>query len=205
MAIHPNLFGCPSGCVRVLGPPYCAMGGANSTQNIPCRPPVQHRKEDCFEHCKSEFGGKNLASCPSFCGFGGACCRHQSPNNDSGACAIGLSPSAFGGSGVYTSQIGCEGVHCCVTRGPWCINGIVSDPMDDNWYQKRDMRKGCCNKTCGVCMGRGCSDRAPGCCHKDMLERVCVGPEDVACVIPAEGGIYSKLPFFPVTSFLTVD
>ena len=49
-------------------------------------------------------------------------------------------------------------------------------------------RRVCCNATCGLCGGRGCSSRpggAPQCCMPAILRtgRVCESRADVACIL----------------------
>lgn len=201
---QPANFGCPAGCRRVDGKPYCVDAHSKKKEGpVPCRAPVQHRKESCFQACwaathhsasggTTESGAKVHGPCDAFCGKGGACCRHleETLPGDVGACAVGnpkLEQHAWA-----KSRLGCEGEHCCVAKGPWCVDGILGAVDQDS--MKAGVRTMCCDsacKSCGIDNEVNCTLSKPGCCPSDILRlrRVCVGPKDVNCVVMVDGGI----------------
>lgn len=198
-------FGCPAGCRRVSGKPYCVAQKSKKASPSPCRAPVQHRRESCFQGCwaashhvgsigTTESGAKVHAACDGFCGHGGACCKHleEMLPSDAGACAVG-NPKVEAHAWAK-SRLGCEGEHCCVAKGPWCTQGITG--AVDKESMQAGVRTMCCSgkcKSCGIDQEEGCKDRGEGCCPSDILKsrRVCVGPKDTDCVVMVDGGIPS--------------
>ena len=199
-APNKNLFVCPAGCDRVRGAPFCIMLDPRGSRSVPCRPPLEHRKEACFQACwasthrhpmMSEDAAAHLsADCPGFCGYGGACCKHNDDAvaADGGACLVGAKEDQ-----TKKNVLGCTGEHCCVTRGPFCSSGIVGNVTESD--QRKGIRKLCCDNECGACgykAERGCSKRPDGCCPSAIVEkgRVCAGPNDTNCLIMVDGGLY---------------